>query len=158
VIAIPNPVRVLMDHEPLLRTTSAPVLDEHFGFELDRLLDVMERVAKARKNPARGLAAVQIGVPVRVLIVAREDGDYWPFINPTLDRTLNRFAVEHEGCLSVPLMKWGDVSRPAKCDATWFDPQGQRHSMTLRGAAARVFQHEFDHLNGVLMTDRRAAQ
>lgn len=157
-IAIPNPVRVLMDHEPLLRTVSAPVAA--FGVPLQHLIAVMRDVATIRL--AQGLAAVQIGVPVRVLIIRTDDGrqrdvQYRAFINPTLERTLNRFAAEREGCLSVPPRKWGDVSRPAKCDATWFDETGDPHSATLTGNDARIFQHEFDHLNGVLMTDRLAA-
>jgi peptide deformylase len=156
-IAIPDPLLVLMDDEPLLRTQSAPVLPEHFGFELDRLLNVMVHVAMARRYPALGLAAVQIGVPVRALIVQVEPGSYRPFINPELTRSLNRFAVDREGCLSVPPSKWGNVSRPAKCDVTWSTPQGEQISETLRGDVARIFQHELDHLNGILMTDRRAA-
>jgi peptide deformylase len=104
----------------------------------------------------RGLAAIQIGVPVRVLIV-REGAYYRPFINPAITRTLNRLVVELEGCLSVPPHKWGDVSRPAKCDATWLDLNGEEHSATLTGETARIFQHEFDHLNGILITDRIAA-
>lgn len=155
---IQDPVRILMDDEPLLRTVSTPV--DQFGEKLGQLLATMREVASSKC--ARGLAAVQIGVPVRVIVAKepsrpREDFKYRAFVNPALDRSLNRFVTEREGCLSIPPHKWGDVSRPAKCDATWFDENGEKHSSTLTGELARIFQHEFDHLNGVLMTDRRAA-
>jgi peptide deformylase len=141
-----------MDDDPLLRTVSEPVTD--FA-EATVLIRTMKEALRERGG--RGLAAVQIGVPLRVIIVREPDFTFRPMINPTLDRTLNRFAVEREGCLSIPPSKWGDVSRPAKCDATWFDLDGTKHSATLTGEIARIFQHEFDHLNGVLMTDRRLA-
>jgi peptide deformylase len=157
-IGIPDPVVVLMDGHPLLRTVSAPLLPEYFGCEVGRLLDVMANVMARHPQRPVGLAAVQIGVPSRVMLVQVGPGKFRPFINPELKRTLNRFETKSEGCLSVPIFKWGDVSRPAKCDATWLDPQGREHSETLTSHVARIFQHELDHLNGILMTDRRAPQ
>lgn len=145
-------VRILMDDDPLLRTVSEPV--EDFAAAVVIIRTMKETL---RQYGGRGLAAIQIGVPLRVLIIRQPDATYRPMINPTLDRTLNRFAVEREGCLSIPPRKWGGVSRPAKCDASWFDETGQQHSATLTGEQARIFQHEFDHLNGILMTDRKAA-
>jgi peptide deformylase len=139
---------ILMDDDPILRTTSEPVEDWSAAKEV-----VADMVAALADRGGRGLAAIQIGVPLRILVVRHANG-FLPMINPSLDRTLNRQTVEREGCLSVPPRKWGDVSRPAKCDATWFDLEAEKHSQTLTGEAARVFQHEFDHLNGVLITDR----
>jgi peptide deformylase len=158
-IELPSPIRVLMDHEPLLRTASEPVAEEDFGAGLVPLLRAMYEVCFERG--ARGLAAVQIGVPVRVLLVRVDDTTFRPFINPELTRTLNRHDVKREGCLSILPHKWGEVSRPAKCDVTWRNPKGKQFSETLRGDMARIFQHEHDHLNGVLMTDhmpRRGAR
>jgi peptide deformylase len=140
---------ILMDDDPLLRVRSEPV---GFGPHLAHLLATMREILTTKAG--RGLAAVQIGVPVRVLIVKTAEGVYKAFVNPSITRTLNRFTVEREGCLSVPPRKWGDVSRPAKCDAVWFDEQGEEHSATLTGEEARIFQHEFDHLEGVLITDK----
>lgn len=139
---------ILMDDDPLLRTVSEPVE----SFPVTALVELMIETLKERGG--LGLAAVQIGVPLRVLVVREGNREYRPFINPTLDRTLNRFTTEREGCLSIPPRKWGDVSRPAKCDATWFGVDGEKHSDTLTGETARIFQHEFDHLNGILMTER----
>jgi peptide deformylase len=140
-----------MDDEPLLRTVSEPVEAEDFGERLNALLRAMVRVAAERG--ALGIAAVQIGVPVRALLIGDGSGSYLEFINPRLDRTLRREAAAVEGCLSIPKFRWASVSRPAKCDATWQDAHGEWFSRTLTGGAARIFQHEFDHLNGVLMTD-----
>lgn len=149
----PHPA-IRMDDDPILRTKSTEVTPEDLP-EVVKLVDVMRQVAGDMN--ARGLAAIQLGIPLRVLI-ARDGAQYRAFINPTLDRTLNRTTVEREGCLSVPGSKWGDVERPAKCDASWTDEEGERHSATLTADLARIFQHEFDHLNGVLMTDRRREQ
>jgi hypothetical protein len=86
-----------MDDDPLLRTVSEPVTD--FA-EATVLIRTMKEALRERGG--RGLAAVQIGVPLRVIIVREPDFTFRPMINPTLDRTLNRFAVEREGCLSIP--------------------------------------------------------
>jgi peptide deformylase len=144
---------ILMDDDPLLRTVSVPV--EKFGDALTTLAATM--IGVLHEQGGRGLAAVQIGVPLRVLIIregVRPNFTYLAMVNPTLERTLNRFTTEREGCLSVPQFKWGNVSRPAKCDVSWFGVGGQPHRASLTGDTARIFQHEFDHLNGVLMTDK----
>jgi peptide deformylase len=144
---------VLMDDHPLLRTVSEPVTDfEAVKHTITRMVEVL------MQKGGRGLAAVQIGEPLRVIIVRVNKNPFKGriYINPLVTRVLNRHAVEHEGCLSVPAFKWGDVSRPAKCDVTWLGIDGQENSATLTGEEARIFQHEFDHLEGVLITDRIA--
>jgi peptide deformylase len=146
-------IRILMDDDPLLREISKPVAE----FATDALYALLADMEEAlRQYRGVGLAAVQIGVLKRVMMI-RGTGGYWAMVNPDVTRTLNRNAVANEGCLSVPRYKWGPVSRPAKCDATWFTATGDQQSATLTGELARIFQHELDHLNGVLMTDKRAA-
>jgi peptide deformylase len=142
---------ILSDDDPLLREISKSVQPFHMVKDL-----VASMLRAAERHGGRGLAAVQIGIPLRVLII-REDDGWLAMVNPTLERTLNRFTTEREGCLSILPHKWGNVSRPAKCDATWLDLDGNKRSATLTGESARIFQHEFDHLNGVLMTDRMGA-
>ena len=150
--------KILMDDDPKLREISAEVAV--FGDELARLVETMLEIAS--KRLARGLAAIQIGIPLRVMI-ARDDRypagryEYLVFVNPIIERSLKRFEVQREGCLSLSPRFWGDVSRPAKCDAAWMDERGERQSATLEGELARIFQHELDHLDGVLMTDRLVA-
>jgi peptide deformylase len=157
---LPVDPAILRDDDPLLRTVSEEVPPSDFGDRIANFVSILESIA--RRNLARGLSAVQVGMPVRALVVLssadrRQELQYRAFINPVVTRTLNRFTTEREGCLSIPPRKWGDVSRPAKCDVTWLDVDGGEHSETLSGDTARIFQHEFDHLNGVLMTDLMVA-
>ncbi|SKB26863.1 peptide deformylase [Sphingopyxis flava] len=143
---------ILMDGAPFLRQRSVEI--EKFDDDLAALVRHMIEIVQARR--ARGLAAIQIGVPVRV-IVATADGKGLAMVNPVITRTLNRFAVEMEGCLSVPPSQWRKVSRPAKCEIEWQDIIGNRHAEGFSGAWARVLQHEIDHLDGTLITDREPA-
>lgn len=143
---------VLMDGDPFLRQRSEEV--EHFDDHLRALIGHMVSVILSRR--ARGLAAVQIGVPVRV-IVARVGNEFLHMVNPVITRTLNRHAVEQEGCLSVLPKHWRTVSRPAKCEISWQDHKGDQHADGFSGEWARVLQHEIDHLDGILITDREPA-
>lgn len=144
--------RILPDTHPLLRVTSAPVtvFDEHLTDLAADMLGVM------RASDGCGLAAVQIGLPVN-LIIAEAAGELLIMANPTITRKLRRDAVEREGCLSVAPMYWRKIARPAKCDVEWQDLSGERHQRGFSGGLARTIQHEIDHLHGVLITDYAAA-
>jgi peptide deformylase len=120
----------------------------------DELVDLIARMVRiVNDTKAYGLAAVQIGVPLRV-IVTRFDGEIMWMVNPVLTRTLNREAVEREGCLSVSPDNWRTVSRPAKCEIAWRDGMGRTYERGFSGKLARILQHEIDHLEGVLITDK----
>jgi peptide deformylase len=103
-----------------------------------------------------GLAAIQIGVPKRVLVmdIDQKDGKKNPraFINPKILWASEELATFEEGCLSVPEI-WEDVARPAKIRAEYLDRDGKRHEMEADGLFATCLQHEMDHLNGVLFID-----
>jgi peptide deformylase len=103
-----------------------------------------------------GLAAVQIGVPKRVLVmdIDQKDGKKNPqaFINPKILWASEELMTFEEGCLSVPEI-WEDVARPAKIRAEYLDRDGKRHEMEADGLFATCLQHEMDHLNGVLFID-----
>jgi peptide deformylase len=103
-----------------------------------------------------GLAAIQIGVPKRVLVmdIDQKDGKKNPqaFINPKVLWASEELATFEEGCLSVPEI-WEDVARPAKIRAEYLDRDGKRHEMEADGLFATCLQHEMDHLNGVLFID-----
>jgi peptide deformylase len=103
-----------------------------------------------------GLAAIQIGVPKRVLVMdlARKDGKKEPrvFINPKIIWTSEETAVCEEGCLSVPDI-WEEVERPAQIRAEYLDRDGRLQNLEAEGLLATCLQHEIDHLEGVLFVD-----
>jgi peptide deformylase len=103
-----------------------------------------------------GLAAVQIGVPKRVIVIDldQKDGKRNPrvFINPLILWASEEKAVFEEGCLSVPEI-WDDVERPAKIKAEYLDRDGKKQILEADGLLATCLQHEMDHLEGVLFID-----
>ena len=143
--------------DPRLRTLSKPV--EAFDDDLRRLIaDMFETMYDA---PGIGLAAIQIGVPRRVLVIdlqEEEDADAKPirnprvFINPEIYDPSDEYSVYSEGCLSVP-DQFADVERPAEIHARWHDADGRVHEEKIEGLLATCLQHEMDHLEGVLFID-----
>jgi peptide deformylase len=103
-----------------------------------------------------GLAAVQIGVPKRVIVIDldQKEGRKNPraFINPKILWASEELAVFEEGCLSVPEI-WEDVQRPARIRAEYLDRDGNKQLLEADGMLATCLQHEMDHLNGVLFID-----
>lgn len=119
--------------------------------------------------PGIGLAAIQVGVAERLLVIdlqrpkepVTEDTDPdtieyvrepQVFINPEVLWESEEFSVYSEGCLSVP-EQFADVDRPARIRAKWMDETGASHEAELDGLIATCLQHEMDHLNGVLFID-----
>ena len=119
--------------------------------------------------PGIGLAAIQVGVAERILVIdLQREADDTPddvkpddivrvkeprvFINPEIVWASGELSVYQEGCLSVPEM-YADVQRPARIRVTWLDEQGNGHEEELDGLLATCLQHEMDHLNGVLFID-----
>ncbi len=103
-----------------------------------------------------GLAAIQIGVPKRMLVMdlAQREGKKEPrlFINPTIVWASEELATFEEGCLSVPEF-WDEVERPARIKAEYLDRDGNKQLLEADGLLATCLQHEMDHLNGVLFID-----
>ena len=103
-----------------------------------------------------GLAAVQIGVPKRVLVIDldQKEGRKNPvaYINPKILWASEEMATFEEGCLSVPEI-WDDVERPARIKAEYLDRDGNKQVLEADGLLATCLQHEMDHLNGVLFID-----
>lgn len=142
--------------DPRLRVRSAPV--EAVDDDLRALIaDMFETMYDA---PGIGLAAVQVGVPRRVLVIdLQEDGpdgervrDPRVFINPELSEPHADRSIYNEGCLSVP-DQYADVERPIAIQARWLDEQGVAHDERIEGMLATCLQHEMDHLEGVLFID-----
>jgi peptide deformylase len=158
--------------DPRLKTVSKPV--EAFDDELKTLVaDMFETMYDA---PGIGLAAIQVGVPLRVLVIdlQPDDPDAEPevctahgghhhthqptkkeprvFVNPEILDPSEDHAIYQEGCLSVPDI-YAEVERPATCRVRWQDLDGQVHEEAMEGLMATCIQHEMDHLEGVLFID-----
>lgn len=142
--------------DPRLRTISAPVAEVTDATRA-LIADMFDSMYAAR---GIGLAAIQIGVPERVLVIdLQEEGeDGKPvkaprvFINPEIVEAAPEFNVYTEGCLSVP-DQYADVERPAACRVRWLDEQGAAHDEQLEGLLATCIQHEMDHLEGIVFID-----
>ena len=103
-----------------------------------------------------GLAAIQIGVAKRILVIDldQKEGKKNPvaYINPKITWASDEMAVFEEGCLSVPEI-WDDVERPARIRCEYLDRDGKKQTLEADGLLATCLQHEMDHLNGVLFID-----
>lgn len=119
---------------------------------VDRSVRVLiaDMIRSMRRAGGVGLAAPQIGVPLRV-VVADVGGGPIAVVNPRLRRRAGA-QVGIEGCLSIPGV-YGVVRRAQRIEVEGVSPRGRRVVMRSRDLLARVFQHEMDHLNGVLFTD-----
>lgn len=130
-----------------------------FDAELQTLIDDM--VETMRAAPGVGLAAPQVDVPLRVIVVEfREDPEeeeippkLYTLVNPEITRASAEEELGTEGCLSIPRIV-GDVERPITVTMKGLNRRGQSVKIKASGWLARIFQHELDHLNGVLFVDR----
>jgi peptide deformylase len=138
--------------DPRLQAVSTDV--ETVDGEIRTLIDDMAESMYAADGI--GLAAVQIGVPKRVIVIDldQKEGKKNPraFINPQIIWASDDMAVFEEGCLSVPEI-WDDVERPARIKAEYLDRDGKKQLLEADGMLATCLQHEMDHLNGVLFID-----
>ena len=149
--------RIYETPDPVLRQISKPV--ETFDGELKTLVsDMFETMYDA---PGIGLAAVQVGVPVRLLVIdlqePQEEGgdpvrDPKVFINPEILWHSDSEVPYTEGCLSVP-EQYAEVMRPDRIKAKWQNEKGNSFEEEIDGLLAVCLQHEMDHLNGVLFID-----
>lgn len=148
---------ILEAPDPRLRVISTPV--ETVDDEVRALIaDMFETMYDA---PGIGLAAVQIGVPKRILVIDLQEDESAEgerirnprvFINPELSDPAEELSVYNEGCLSVP-DQYADVERPVAIQARWLDEHGVAHDERIEGMLATCLQHEMDHLEGILFID-----
>src|SRR3954447_15444554 len=143
--------------DPRLRQVSTPVEAVDDGVRA-LIADMFETMYAA---PGIGLAAVQGGVPRRILVIdlqePEEEGgepvrDPRIFVNPEIVTHSDREVPYTEGCLSVP-DQYGEVDRPDRIRARWLDEQGAAHEEEIEGLLAVCLQHEMDHLEGILFID-----
>lgn len=151
---------ILETPDPVLRTISKPV--EAFDAALKTLVaDMFDTMYDA---PGIGLAAIQVGVPQRILVIDLQEPDPEDpegqrvlrtprtFINPVFSDPSPDHSVYSEGCLSVP-EQYADVTRPAEITVDWQDVEGNTHRERMTGLMATCIQHEHDHLEGILFID-----
>ena len=145
-----RPIIVIPD--PVLRETSAPVerVDDALRAFADDMLETMYDA------PGIGLAAIQVGEPIRMLVadVAGKDEEKDPkvLINPRIVARSDEASVYEEGCLSIPDY-YADVERPAAVTVAYLDRDGEQRMLEADGLLATCIQHEIDHLDGVLFVD-----
>lgn len=138
--------------DPRLKLVSEPVavVDDSIRALVDDMFDTMYDA------PGIGLAAIQIAVPKRVLVMdlAREGEDKQPMvlINPEILSVSDEMASYDEGCLSIPEY-YEEVQRPARVRVRFLDRDGKQQEIDADGLLATCVQHEMDHLNGVVFID-----
>jgi peptide deformylase len=146
----PAELSVLRYPAPSLRMKARAVLkiDDHVKAVAARMIDLMHQ------HNGVGLAAPQVGLPWRMFVTdAPDDGGPKVYINPKLAVAGDEYGTAEEGCLSLPGIHV-DIERPLAITMTAMDLDGKEIIVTSDAFPARVWQHEFDHLNGVLIIDR----
>jgi peptide deformylase len=143
---------ILTAPDPRLKAVSSPI--DGVSDETRKLVDDMLDSMYAADGI--GLAAIQLGVPQRIIVMDLEqkEGRRVPavFINPTILWRSEDMATLEEGCLSVPDI-WDEIERPARIGAQWLDRDGTLKTAEEGGLFATCLQHEMDHLEGVLFID-----
>jgi len=143
---------ILTEPNKILRQVSNPV--DHVGEEEQKLMDDMLETMYAA--PGIGLAAIQIGIPKRIIImdISREKENKNPlhFVNPEIVWKADEDIIYEEGCLSVP-NQFAEINRPKECHVKYLDYFGQPQLLKAEGLLATCIQHEIDHLEGILFID-----
>lgn len=143
---------ILTEPNKILRQISNPV--DYVGEEEQKLMDDMFETMYAA--PGIGLAAIQIGIPKRIIImdISREKENKNPlhFINPEIIWKADEDIIYEEGCLSVP-NQFAEINRPKECHVKYLDYFGQPQLLKAEGLLATCIQHEIDHLEGILFID-----
>ncbi len=143
---------ILVVPDPILKQVSTPVeaVDDDLRALMDEMLETMYAA------PGIGLAAIQVGVPKRVIVMdlARAEEEAQPryYVNPEILWASDDTALYEEGCLSVPEI-YDEVERPTRVKLRYLDYHGKQVEEDAEGLFAVCIQHEMDHLEGVLFID-----
>ena len=144
--------KILIEPNKLLRQVSTNV--KKVGDEERTLMDDM--LDTMYDAPGIGLAAIQIGVPKRIIVmdISRDEDKKEPryFVNPIIKNKNEEKAKYEEGCLSVP-DQFAEIERPNKCEVEYLDYDGKKQLLKADGLLATCIQHEMDHLEGILFID-----
>ena len=143
---------IITEPNKLLRQISKSVVS--VGMHEKKLMDDMLETMYAANGI--GLAAIQIGVPKRIIVmdISKEDNKKEPryFVNPVIKNKDPLKATYEEGCLSVP-NQFAEIDRPSKCEVEYLDYNGEKQLLKADGLLATCIQHEIDHLEGILFID-----
>jgi len=144
--------QILTEPNKILREKSQLV--EKVDSDLQKLMDDMLETMYAA--PGIGLAAIQVGVPKRVIVMdlSKQDEPKQPmfFVNPEIVEKSQNNSTYEEGCLSVP-GQFAEIDRPEKCHVKYLDYYGKSKEIKAEGMLATCIQHEIDHLQGILFID-----
>ena len=144
--------KILTEPNKLLRQVSETV--ERVGAEEKILMDDM--LPTMYEAPGIGLAAIQIGVPKRIIVIdiSRDESKKEPryFVNPIIKNKNDDKSIYEEGCLSVP-DQFAEIERPNSCEVEYLDYDGKKQLLKAEGLLATCIQHEIDHLEGILFID-----
>ena len=144
--------KILTEPNKLLRQISKPVqkVSDEERVLMNDMLDTMYAA------PGIGLAAIQIGVPKRIVVmdISRDENKKEPmyFVNPIIKKKNKEKAKYEEGCLSVP-DQFAEIERPNTCEVEYLDYNGTKQILKAEGLLATCIQHEIDHLEGILFID-----
>jgi len=154
-------LRIATLGDPVLREQAVSVgAQELRSAEVQQLID--DLIETMRCAGGAGLAATQVSVPRRIAVIEVDDNPRYPYkpqvpltviVNPTIEPLSEQKLLINEGCLSVPDLR-GDLERFLEVSVRFFDRAGERRELVARGLTAGTFQHEVDHLDGVLFLDR----
>ena len=143
---------ILTEPNKILRQVSKPV--DHVGSDEKKLMNDMLDTMYAANGI--GLAAVQIGVPKRIIVMdlSKDEKKKEPryFVNPVIKNKNPIKTTYEEGCLSVP-NQFAEIDRPKECEVEYLDYDGQKKTLNAEGLLATCIQHEMDHLEGILFID-----
>jgi len=143
--------KILTEPDPFLRQKSSDVreVDSNIRKLIDDMLETMYDA------PGIGLAAIQIGVPKRVIVIdlsRDEKKNPLYFVNPKIILKSKNNLTYEEGCLSVP-GQFAEIDRPDNCHISYLDYNGKKQELKAEGLLATCIQHELDHLEGILFID-----
>ncbi len=144
--------KIVIEPDPILREKSEAIenVDDQLRLLLDDMLETMYTA------PGIGLAAVQIGVLKRLIVIDiskdKEKKNPLFLINPKIISKSTKTSIYEEGCLSLP-GHFAEIERPAECQIEYIDYNGKEKELLANGLLATCIQHEIDHLNGVLFID-----
>ena len=144
--------KIVIEPDPILRKKSS--LIENVDDQVRKLMDDM--LLTMYEAPGIGLAAVQVGILRRVIVIdiSKDDQKKKPmfFVNPKITHKSKKTSVYEEGCLSLP-GHFAEIERPSECHVNYIDYNGREKELKADGLLATCLQHEIDHLNGILFID-----
>ena len=144
--------KIVVEPDPILRKKSEVL--EQVNSDTRKLLDDMLRTMYSA--PGIGLAAVQIGILKRIIVVdiSKKEEKKNPIflINPVITYKSKETSIYEEGCLSLP-GHFAEIERPAKCKINYINYNGKKAELEAEGLLSTCVQHEIDHLNGILFID-----